>query len=337
VGSDTDSFCDLSERIEQVARSTVDPPLHIRMDQFPGDADASIGNVVVEVPASSRASHMVDGIDLGRDDKPRHRLSDAEVMRRHAVRRDGEEEIIQLLDAEIARRDPFGRKANVVMPSFPRRPPRSPSPQPHPPRTTHLRCDNERPTPDDQPHPDQRRGQHPDNHSHRRDDRTHTTGHRAAHPDRLAHHAGRHPHHGFPLTSQTSVSRVRCGGQTLNSARRRSINRMIIGVKISYMARSIFQQDRVGRDRSHEGGMRVIVKERTTDDGENPIHEPKFGHSVEFLAAGCWRMEVQDLPTSGPAEPTDVGSAPVGQLNHPRAASHPSATTPVTAPDSFVA
>lgn len=96
----------LSERVEQLARSAVDPPLNIRVDQFPADAAAAIGYLVVEVPASPRAPHMVDGLYFGRGDKTRHRLSDAEVMRLHAARRDSEEEINRLLDAEIAR-DPW--------------------------------------------------------------------------------------------------------------------------------------------------------------------------------------------------------------------------------------
>lgn len=96
----------LSERIEQLARSTVDPPLNIRVQQFSADADAATGYLVIEVPASPRAPHMVDGIYFGRGDKTRHRLSDAEVMRLHAARRNTEEEVNRLLDTEIAR-DPW--------------------------------------------------------------------------------------------------------------------------------------------------------------------------------------------------------------------------------------
>ncbi len=97
----------LSERIEQVARSTIDPPLQIRVSQFPSGSDPATGYLVVEVPVSPQAPHMVDGVYYGRGDKTRHRLSDAEVLRLHAVRRGAEEQINRLLDAEIER-DPFG-------------------------------------------------------------------------------------------------------------------------------------------------------------------------------------------------------------------------------------
>ena len=110
----------LSERIEQLARSTVDPPLNIRVDQFSADADAATGYLVIEVPASPRAPHMVDGIYFGRGDKTRHRLSDAEVMRLHAARRDTEEEVNRLLDAEIAR-DPWpaSRRGHLYLVAHP--------------------------------------------------------------------------------------------------------------------------------------------------------------------------------------------------------------------------
>ena len=97
----------LSERIEQVARSTIDPPLQIRVSQFASGGDPATGYLVVEVPVSPQAPHMVDGVYYGRGDKTRHRLSDAEVLRLHAARRGAEEEINRLLDTEIER-DPFG-------------------------------------------------------------------------------------------------------------------------------------------------------------------------------------------------------------------------------------
>lgn len=97
----------LSERIEQVARSTIDPPLQIRVTQLPSSDDPATGYIVVDVPASPQAPHMVDSIYYGRGNKMRHRLSDAEVLRLHAARRGAEEQINRLLDTEIER-DPFG-------------------------------------------------------------------------------------------------------------------------------------------------------------------------------------------------------------------------------------
>jgi predicted HTH transcriptional regulator len=62
----------LGERIEQVARSTIDPALYVRVSQFSSGVDPATGYVVVEVPASPQAPHMVDGIYYGRGDKMRH-------------------------------------------------------------------------------------------------------------------------------------------------------------------------------------------------------------------------------------------------------------------------
>lgn len=97
----------LAERIEQIARSVVDPVLHIQVGQFASGADPTLGYVVVEVPASPHAPHMVDGIYFGRGDKTRHRLSDAEVLRLHNARRGANEQTDRFLNAEI-KRDPFG-------------------------------------------------------------------------------------------------------------------------------------------------------------------------------------------------------------------------------------
>lgn len=78
--ADVDGLC---ERIEQVARSIPDPPLSVvctRIDR--GDRS---GYVVVQVPASARAPHMVAQVYFGRGDKTKIRLSDDEVRRLHAA------------------------------------------------------------------------------------------------------------------------------------------------------------------------------------------------------------------------------------------------------------
>lgn len=97
---------DLSERIDQIARSTIDPPLTIRVSQFRATADDGTGYVTVEIPSSPTAPHMVDGRYYGRGDKRRHQLSDPEVERLHAARRTLHDEAGRLLDEEIAR-DPY--------------------------------------------------------------------------------------------------------------------------------------------------------------------------------------------------------------------------------------
>lgn len=95
-----------SERISQIARSRIDPPLLVEISTFPSTADDSVGYIVVEVPASPMVLHMVEGRYYGRGDKNRYPLSDAEVGRLHAARRVTEEQTERLLDIEIAR-DPF--------------------------------------------------------------------------------------------------------------------------------------------------------------------------------------------------------------------------------------
>nr|WP_313315457.1 hypothetical protein [Dietzia maris] len=76
----------LSERVEQVARSLVDPPLAVTTAPIQGGKDAGMGYPVVQVAASGQAPHMVEGVYYGRGDKTRTRLSDEEVRRLHAGR-----------------------------------------------------------------------------------------------------------------------------------------------------------------------------------------------------------------------------------------------------------
>lgn len=73
----------LPERLEQIAAMIPDPPLAIVSRFIVSQADATLGYVVVHVPASPSAPHMVDGRYLGRGDKTKTYLSDAEVLRLH--------------------------------------------------------------------------------------------------------------------------------------------------------------------------------------------------------------------------------------------------------------
>lgn len=54
----------VQDRIEAVARSNISEPPYISVKVFPAQEDASTGYIVVVVPASARAPHMV----IGRDD-----------------------------------------------------------------------------------------------------------------------------------------------------------------------------------------------------------------------------------------------------------------------------
>lgn len=95
----------LCERIEQVASMAVDPPLFVSCREIRAEADAATGYVLVQVPSSATAPHMVDGIYYGRGDKTRTRLSDAEVERHHRARTNSAREVSGLLD-EYVSRDP---------------------------------------------------------------------------------------------------------------------------------------------------------------------------------------------------------------------------------------
>ncbi|GGK11055.1 hypothetical protein GCM10010123_46270 [Pilimelia anulata] len=94
----------LAERIDQVARSKVHPPVLVRTIEIPDPNRAGWGCVLVLVPASSQAPHMVDNIYYGRGDKANHRLSDEEVRRAMAARdrrpHDVEEQLGRLRDED---------------------------------------------------------------------------------------------------------------------------------------------------------------------------------------------------------------------------------------------
>ncbi len=73
----------LPERIEQIARSIVDQPLEVITQPIASTEDVEKGYVLVHVPPSSVAPHMVENKYIGRGDKTKIYLSDAEVTRLH--------------------------------------------------------------------------------------------------------------------------------------------------------------------------------------------------------------------------------------------------------------
>ncbi len=76
----------LPERLEQIALTAVTEPLFVRTLVLPTATDPSQGSVVVVVPPSGRAPHMVDGRYYGRGDKTKIVLSDAQVSAMHELR-----------------------------------------------------------------------------------------------------------------------------------------------------------------------------------------------------------------------------------------------------------
>src|SRR5205823_2811755 len=93
----------LAERVEQVARSRIDPPLTVRSVGLLAAASSSDGYLLVAIPPSAEAPHMVDPSYWGRNDKTKYQLSDPEVARLHRLRREWERDAVGLLEYEVAR------------------------------------------------------------------------------------------------------------------------------------------------------------------------------------------------------------------------------------------
>ncbi|OZE92965.1 hypothetical protein CH299_29090 [Rhodococcus sp. 14-2686-1-2] len=88
VGADLAS---LQIRINQVSRSTIHPALHVSTQTFDHPTDPGLGVMVVSVPASASAPHMVDGAYWGRTEHGKATLSDDEVRRLMEQRRSARE------------------------------------------------------------------------------------------------------------------------------------------------------------------------------------------------------------------------------------------------------
>ncbi|MFJ6384740.1 helix-turn-helix domain-containing protein [Kitasatospora sp. NPDC092039] len=91
----------LPEKIEQVARTIPDPPLTVLTEEISTAADDGTGYLVVHIPASPVAPHMVDNRYFGRGDKTKYQMGDAEVVALHARRRNTEADTITLLRKEM--------------------------------------------------------------------------------------------------------------------------------------------------------------------------------------------------------------------------------------------
>lgn len=77
----------LRERIDQVGRSICEPPLSCSTTTIRSSVEGERGYLLVRVPPSPVAPHMVDGAYYGRSDTTKFRLSDADVLRLHERRR----------------------------------------------------------------------------------------------------------------------------------------------------------------------------------------------------------------------------------------------------------
>ncbi|WP_329583530.1 AlbA family DNA-binding domain-containing protein [Streptomyces sp. NBC_01361] len=105
----------LPEKVEQVARSIPDPPLNVITEVI--ETAPGTGYLVVHIPASPAAPHMVEGRYFGRGDKTKYRLSDTEVLRLHARRNAVEADALGLLTKEM-NEDPlqrFGQQSHFFL------------------------------------------------------------------------------------------------------------------------------------------------------------------------------------------------------------------------------
>ncbi|MEU1259359.1 ATP-binding protein [Streptomyces chartreusis] len=91
----------LPEKIEQVARTIPDPPLTILTEEISAAAADGTGYLIVHIPASPVAPHMVDNRYFGRGDKTKYQMGDAEVVALHARRRNTEADTLGLLRKEM--------------------------------------------------------------------------------------------------------------------------------------------------------------------------------------------------------------------------------------------
>jgi hypothetical protein len=92
----------LPERVESVALGRVSPPLQVRTTSIPALAKPGHGYLLVNVPASPMAPHMVDHVYYARSDKRNYRLADAEVQRLVDLRRRWQHDMTAEVRALIA-------------------------------------------------------------------------------------------------------------------------------------------------------------------------------------------------------------------------------------------
>ncbi len=93
----------LAEKIEQVASQVIDPPLFISSKEIHSADHPGSGYLLVDVPPSHAAPHMVAGIYYGRGDKTKVRLGDAEILRHHSRRESLDAATERILLEEIKR------------------------------------------------------------------------------------------------------------------------------------------------------------------------------------------------------------------------------------------
>lgn len=94
------------EQIEQIAQTRCQPPLPIQVRELPTGDDPGQGFLVITVPPSTRAPHMVDGKYPARGETTRRYLTDTEVRLLVGKSEDAEAVVRGLLE-EWVESDPY--------------------------------------------------------------------------------------------------------------------------------------------------------------------------------------------------------------------------------------
>lgn len=91
----------LKERVDNVARSSIDEPLYIQTFEIPSNNQPELGYLLVQIPLSPAAPHMVNGRYCGRGDTTNITLSNAEVTRLYALRQERSRNILEVIDQDV--------------------------------------------------------------------------------------------------------------------------------------------------------------------------------------------------------------------------------------------
>ncbi|MFG1849572.1 AlbA family DNA-binding domain-containing protein [Micromonospora carbonacea] len=87
----------LADRVDQVARMKVHPAAQVRSVEISDPDRPGWGCLLVIVPPSARAPHMVDNVYYGRGDRANHKLSDQEVRQALNTRAQHQHDVAQQL------------------------------------------------------------------------------------------------------------------------------------------------------------------------------------------------------------------------------------------------
>jgi hypothetical protein len=102
---------DLKERVDNVARSIPDPPMHVDTDEVQ-IAGTTTGYLFVKVPPTPYEPRQVDGVYYGRGDTTRYRLSAVEVERCYQLGLRIQRDINALLD-QAMQQDPWSARRHA--------------------------------------------------------------------------------------------------------------------------------------------------------------------------------------------------------------------------------